>query len=60
MGRVADQTDFDSLLGLREWLTNASDEALAQAVPQARVSRSDMLAKLDELIEMARNGGCWP
>jgi hypothetical protein len=56
MGRVADQTDFDSLLGLREWLTNASDEALAQAVPQARVSRSDMLAKLDELIEMARNG----
>jgi hypothetical protein len=38
MGRVADQTDLDSLLGLREWLTNASDEALAQAVPQARLS----------------------
>jgi hypothetical protein len=56
MGPESGRTDLDSLLGLREWLTNASDEAVARAAPEARLSRPDMLAKLDELIVLVRNG----
>jgi hypothetical protein len=55
MAQATDWTDLDDLLGLRVWLTSASDDALTQAAPAARLSRSEMLAKLDNLIEMLGN-----
>jgi len=55
MAQAADWTDLDDLLGLRVWLTSTSDDVLAQAAPAARLGRSEMLAKLDNLIEMLRN-----
>lgn len=56
MGQATEWTDLDDLLGLHKWLMVVSDDALAQAVPDARMSRSEMLANLDDLIELVREG----
>lgn len=56
MGQATEWTDLDDLLCLYKWLSVVSDDALAQAVPDARMSRSEMLANLDDLIELVREG----
>jgi hypothetical protein len=52
MAEATDWTVLDDLIGLRRWLQNSSDAALALAVPAATQSRSEVLAALNDLIEM--------
>jgi hypothetical protein len=52
MAEAADWTVLDDLVGLRTWIQNSSDAALALAVPAATQSRSEVLAALNDLIEM--------